>query len=535
MSEKKMKLMSARNFENDVQQKMEELHLSPSDAVWTNVEGVIRKDKRRRRIIFLFSTVMVLGLAGWLVSNHFSASSTLSINNNHSTADSKSRPDNSEPSSSANPAVEDASIANQGTSPTLKNTVKSSTTDNLPSDHQNSLTGVSGKLPVENKIISEPIDKTNVDHFSKQTLKLAKSTSEIKPKKIKEQGQDQLIISGTNSFANKSDLGKNISKDKSQKITTSQRSVTESIVDGAEQSWSDEEVKSAYPMMMAIENEKTTTGNIGLPDLAQSTLNQYTVSKKEIERKKAIVKSAWHFGINASVGLSKLVQGGIINAFEKSLVADAASINTSVGLPGPVNLQSRAPLLTPAAVNTGPAFTIGGFAERRILKKVNLSAGLNYTQFSTKSKIGYRVDSTLFVNNSATVGTYNRFYQNTPSQNYESKYHFIELPVNLQFRLTKQNKIPVYLNGGLSLGYLFKTNALQYDGSYGLYYSENSLFRKWQLGLSTGLSVRLFSSSKHPLELGPQLRFNPSNNFSSSKASSEHLFSAGLQLKWYLK
>ena len=59
-----MKLMSAHNFENNVQQKMGELKLVPSEAVWKNVEGNIRQQKRRRRVIFFLSFILLVGLAG---------------------------------------------------------------------------------------------------------------------------------------------------------------------------------------------------------------------------------------------------------------------------------------------------------------------------------------------------------------------------------------------------------------------------------------------------------------------------------------
>src|SRR5689334_3778532 len=44
--------MSDHEFEKQVQQKLGELKLRPSTAVWTEVEKNIRHDKRRRRFLF---------------------------------------------------------------------------------------------------------------------------------------------------------------------------------------------------------------------------------------------------------------------------------------------------------------------------------------------------------------------------------------------------------------------------------------------------------------------------------------------------
>lgn len=53
--------MQENEFEKQVQEKMDELRLHPSDAVWLKVEAEIKKEKRRRWGLILFP-VLVLGL-----------------------------------------------------------------------------------------------------------------------------------------------------------------------------------------------------------------------------------------------------------------------------------------------------------------------------------------------------------------------------------------------------------------------------------------------------------------------------------------
>ena len=65
--------MPENNFEQQVQQKMDELQLRPSTAVWEEVEKRIRKEKKRRRFIlwmFFFGIILLGGTSWWIVSEN---------------------------------------------------------------------------------------------------------------------------------------------------------------------------------------------------------------------------------------------------------------------------------------------------------------------------------------------------------------------------------------------------------------------------------------------------------------------------------
>ena len=64
--------MSVNNFENNVQQKLDELRLRPTEQVWLEVERRIREKKRRRVIFwFLLPGILLLGGGTWLMLNQF--------------------------------------------------------------------------------------------------------------------------------------------------------------------------------------------------------------------------------------------------------------------------------------------------------------------------------------------------------------------------------------------------------------------------------------------------------------------------------
>ncbi|HZH99624.1 MAG TPA: hypothetical protein VEX63_00670, partial [Flavisolibacter sp.] len=62
--------MQEQNFEKQVQQKMDELSLTPSAPVWQKVQSEIGHKKERRRVALWVSSFLLLLLAGawWLFS-----------------------------------------------------------------------------------------------------------------------------------------------------------------------------------------------------------------------------------------------------------------------------------------------------------------------------------------------------------------------------------------------------------------------------------------------------------------------------------
>ncbi len=74
--ETKRNRMSDHEFEKQVHQKLQELKLRPSDAVWMEVEKNIRQHKRRRRFLWLWSAALLVTLTtSGIVLYHFSGES----------------------------------------------------------------------------------------------------------------------------------------------------------------------------------------------------------------------------------------------------------------------------------------------------------------------------------------------------------------------------------------------------------------------------------------------------------------------------
>jgi hypothetical protein len=238
------------------------------------------------------------------------------------------------------------------------------------------------------------------------------------------------------------------------------------------------------------------------------------------------------------VGVSKISEGGIFSAFGGAQMMDAAytgGLNSNI----PPPTYSK-----PATINPGMNWNLGVFVQRTLSKKLHLSATLQYNYFSTNSNIGTRVDSSTIISNGSSdslkvesyyLNTMSSSANSTRNTSYRSNYHFLELPITLQFQLNNNNKTPFYWNNGLSIAQLLSTNGLHYDGNTSIYYEDDNLFRKTQLGFHTGLSVKLFAQSKYPLELGPQFNYQFTNLLKPDNADKRHLLSGSLLLRWYIK
>ena len=59
--------MQDREFEKQVQQKMQELHFAPNQEVWAQVQARIQKKKRRRPVVLWFLLAGLLVGGSWIV------------------------------------------------------------------------------------------------------------------------------------------------------------------------------------------------------------------------------------------------------------------------------------------------------------------------------------------------------------------------------------------------------------------------------------------------------------------------------------
>lgn len=226
-------------------------------------------------------------------------------------------------------------------------------------------------------------------------------------------------------------------------------------------------------------------------------------------------RAQWQVGINASAGYSGISKS--FGVFPASLQADVGSVTGSYNN---FNGYRSSP------VNKNHAYTIGARAKKDLSHRISLALGLDYQYYSTLIKVGQRLQDTLIgLNNSVTR---NYMGYGPVLQNYSNQYHFISLPVSLEWKTVTH--IPLYLEACFSLQQMIHTNGLIFNGSSGNYYADQSGYNKTQLITALGLSYGLLRST---LFIGPQARFGLRTM--EKNGASNHLVYAGLQARYFFK
>ncbi|MEO8583236.1 MAG: outer membrane beta-barrel protein, partial [Flavitalea sp.] len=256
---------------------------------------------------------------------------------------------------------------------------------------------------------------------------------------------------------------------------------------------------------------------------------------KKIANKKI---SKWSFGISTFVGTSFLNNGDLLN-FDQSKVEDVSS---SRGLTAPAPAPGVTPLFsprghTPSVVSPGFSFSAGAVAKRKLSKRFSVSAGLTYSQFNTLSRVGQKINAAQVVNTGTGYLSVQNYYliDETETSVYKNRYHFIELPVSVFYRINNRGKLPIYINGGLVVSQLLQSTSLHFDGTTGVYYKNDRLINQTQAGVSAGISFALFSKKERPLWVGPTVRSNISSILEKEVSENKHFLTLGLDLKYFIK
>ncbi len=261
--------------------------------------------------------------------------------------------------------------------------------------------------------------------------------------------------------------------------------------------------------------------------------------------------------INGIIKIASPVAGSKAVAADSVLPADAAKKITAPKLPvtfglrmeagrssTPENLlatQKSADLNSVPSTGSGPVvfypyeqtplfgWSLGAWIKKPLSAKVSLQSGLIYHQYRTSTPVGSQGQST-FVTGSMS---YDQYFRQGDSMSFTNRYHLLSVPATFSFLLNKGKSLPVSWYAGIEPGWLMGSNALVKDTS-GMLYSDKDLFNRFQVGLESGLSFRLWNKSRRPVELGPVFRYMISPVFKTGANYSGHLSFIGLRAEWTL-
>jgi len=288
----------------------------------------------------------------------------------------------------------------------------------------------------------------------------------------------------------------------------------------------------------SLSDAATTTGANIAPYLFQPGLvNQRDAASVKAARpsKKNLIalgslqkaKRPWEAGFSAGGGVSKLNRLNISAAAQdQALSASLYNIATTAAAPS----KSYVSDIRPDA-----SFTAGIYLQKPLSSRWSVNLGMNLHYYSTRITIGERVNT--YVPAAASLITPNlpSMSQNATSfiagdrQVFRNHYYFLELPVNVQYKLNKSNLLPLFAEGGVSLSRLMGSDALFYNAHSGVYYKDPGVLQKTQFNISSALMVGLpFHGVR--IQAGPQVQYGLTPLINNHSQGDQHFLYAGIRV-----
>jgi hypothetical protein len=449
------------SFEKKVQEKLDELRLTPSAPVWENIKGQIRPEEKRRRGVFrLFFISALLMTSGWWF---FTQQTT------------------EKPGRLAHIENDAAALTPQKQQGAESQDMKGATSPGLQQK------GVHNEKRTEESkpVVSLPLQKQIV-------LKKA-SVPERRDLVYRHSRQNDL---GRIDVAKKSNSSFGKSSEPGRETNNAAGKVSQ----------------SSNEAMTPTENP-TPTKPQATPDADSIAQNKTALPQKEIpphavdgsKRKLAAVQKKHLNQILFSAGWSSVLSPA------SSSPSSFGQNNSTGGWVG--NGSNRS--YWPAEVTRGFSFALGYARGKELSNRLTLSLGLQYAYYSTRQKVGSfkTVDTTVLLQDKALdiSGYYSIAFPgnasgNVVTRNYTNHYHVMEFPVSVQYRLLR--KLPIQLSAGLSYGRLLGTNALTFDAASGVYYRSSQARKKNYLNSFVALQYALLNKQEWKLSAGPMLQYN---------------------------
>ena len=497
--------MQQNNFEKQVQQKMEELTVKPSEDVWHKLAGAIGKRNKDRRVIgYIVLALLLVGSAVYILS------------------DRAVKPQSNKLSAPHLPTVEDIT----------RHTAEDRAVKQIAGDTS---TDVAYANPDAGKTTGTPASqpgKRAVGHEGSVVLNIINHIASIgDSSKVGNLDSEQ-----NNVFSKQKKISYKIKPKQTTQVT---KAYAEEV---NEQDITVMENVKPLDKITAPFNEKLAT-IVPLPkDTGTNKIETKTAliskekpvadSEKNVVQNKVAVsktKRKWQMGINFSAGVattqnSFLASIGLGSGSNNKSAADA--LQNSTGSTPPVT----AVRYSPSSIKMGAGLALGVYFSKKISPKISLLIGLNYKNYSSAMVVGSRVDSA--INNAVSNFSNTNFYYRTGNKTkYKNQFYFIEVPVTVQLKLSKPNKLPIYLNAGVAVARLIASSALQFDTLSGAYFSNNSLFNKTQFNISAGVLCSFFWHRKNPLLIGPDVNFSLTNMARTGLYKKRHYSYFGLVIK----
>jgi Outer membrane protein beta-barrel domain len=476
--------MQNHEFEKKMQQKMEELKLTPADAVWEKVEAGLPPEKKRRWVIFIL-LFCVIATCSILLRNKLNTDHLKTSENNLTAKESviqKTDAQNTEPNNKQ--------LANDNGA--IKSEPLTTTTTKIIASKKN-ITASSAKT----KIRIKNTTSSQSDNVAGEDL-VANNYKQIK-------------IAGSSKISIKAPVQ---SAEENEKMT---ETVVNNEDAGEVKNITKTDITGLINDSLIVEDKETKADSLVALKKDTAKTNGLYVKQKNGNKIK------WAYGFEIAAGISAVKNNLFSNA---PVFADANAAYAS----GPPNTQVRT---APNNPSKGAAFGFGFYMERAINEKWRFSTGLNYLYQNNFILVGTKVDTPVTVRVDALKDlSTNNYYSSGNSSTYKNKYHLVEIPLLFQYQFSK--KSPVYFKTGVTAAYLLQSNALVYNSNSSAYITDKSIFNKVLLSVNIGAGINLAKKTKLPFSIGYQFKYSI-GSVTKTTFGKQHFVNSLLYLKIPIK
>ncbi len=306
-------------------------------------------------------------------------------------------------------------------------------------------------------------------------------------------------------------------------VQHSKESITNNAVSVAD------EIVSKRDSVSAVTDPVTTDHKVELSDsvispAAKTELTSDTISNGVTaqSKEKTSAKKRWQLSLTVTGGIS-----GMRKLPGQTLVYQSSISNPSTGgLPGGNNIYK-----VPSLQDAG-SYGISFMADKQLSKRYGLGISLGYEIYRSKTSVGRKVDSSLQSSSFSSAADQGFYYISTDSVTYVNRFHFVQAAVSGYASYSLGRSLQLRWELGLGVAALMYSNALHYDQSRGVLFTNRSLLRSLQWNLSTGFE---FGFGKQPFVfLGPQITWFIQSPFTDQGSADQHLFRSALRARMLL-
>jgi len=255
-----------------------------------------------------------------------------------------------------------------------------------------------------------------------------------------------------------------------------------------------------------------------------SSTNKSSEKLTSVKKPQMKNQSKWKWGVNISFGASTITQDAF--SFKGTFYSDALAYSAPGNAAGG---PTSGGFYGPSGSKAAFAFKAGVHRKKEISSRSSVSAGLMYAYLADEIKVG---QSALYTQSSSASRS--AYYTGAPQNTYTEHFHFIELPLTYDWRMTKNSNRYFSLTGGMSGSYLVSTNALVYDtAQHGIYYHDNSLFTRMHFNLMVGTAYHV--TTKTEFAIGPQFSFDLTKLINSDVDKRKYFLYVGLDTRIFFE